>query len=151
MYLFPCTRDNSFVSKVFEDVKIVRIHALYVYDLTKIACKSVKNLSTSAFSKSFFELNSSPKCTKGFQLLNSTISSKQSSFHSFLLNHRGSKVLNVLSRKCLLLNNFGSMKNGEVTDFVHTFRDLFILSNIYLVKVVLQDKNVTLVMADACG
>ena len=30
--------------------------------------------------------------------------------------------------------NFGTMKDGEVTDFVHTFRVLYISSNIDLVK-----------------
>ena len=82
------------------------------------------------------ELNSGQKCTRSSRLLTSKISSKWSTFHFFSLKHWGSKFLNFLSRKGVLPKNFGSMKHGEETDFVHTFRDLHILSNMDLVKFV---------------
>ena len=42
------------------------------------------------------------------------------------------------AEKGLLPKNFGSMKDSEVTDFVHTFRDFHILSDIDLVKLVFE-------------
>ena len=61
-----------------------------------------------------------------------TISSKRSTSPSFSLKHRDSEFLNFLSQNGLFPKNFGSMKDGEVTDFVHTFRDLYILPNTYI-------------------
>ena len=130
--------EHESVSKVFEDTKILTVHELYAYEFKKFVCKSVNNLSTTAFFKNFYELISGQKCTGSSRLLTFTISSKRSTFHSFSLTHRGSKFLNVLRRKRLLSKNFGSMKDGEVTDFVHTFRYLYILSNINLVKFVFE-------------
>ena len=49
------------VSKVFEDLKILAVQELYVYELIKFVCKSVNNLSTTAFFKIFHELNSGQK------------------------------------------------------------------------------------------
>ena len=88
---------HEIVSKVFEDVKILTVHELYVYELIKFVCKSVNNLSTTALFKSFYELNSGQKCTRSSRLLTFTVSSKRSTFHSFSLKHRGSKFLNFLS------------------------------------------------------
>ena len=126
------------VSKVLEDMKYLSVHELYVHELLKFVCKWVNSLSTTPFFENFYELNSGQKCTRSSRLLNFTISSKRSTFHSFSLKHRCSEFLNFLSRKGLLPKNFGSMKDGEVTDFVHTFRDLYILSNIDLVKFVFE-------------
>ena len=44
---------HEIVSKVFEDIKILRVHELYVYELIKFVCKSVNNPSTTAFSRNF--------------------------------------------------------------------------------------------------
>ena len=126
------------VTKVFEDMKILTVQELYVYEPRKCVCKSVNNLSTTAFFKNFYELNPGQKCTRSSRLLTFTISSKRSTFPSFSLQHSGSKVLNFLSRKGLLPKNLCSMKDDEVTDFVHTFRDLYILSNLDLVKLVFE-------------
>ena len=57
------------VSKVFEDMKILTVHELYVYELIKLVSKSVNNLSTTAFFKNFYELNSAQKCTRSPRLL----------------------------------------------------------------------------------
>ena len=115
MYFFHCSRINSInakkntsayikskhesVSKVFEDIKILTVHELYVYELIKFVCKSVNNLSTTAFSKNFYEIHSGQKCDRSSRLLTFTISSKRSTFHSFSLKHKGSKFVNFFIRK----------------------------------------------------
>ena len=104
----------------------------------KFVCKSVNNLSTTAFSKIFYEVNSGQKCTRSSRLPTFTISSKRATFHSFSLKHRDIKFLTFLSRKGLIPKNFGSMKDSEVTDFFHKFRDLYILSNIDLAKFIFE-------------
>ena len=135
------------VSKVFEDKKILTVHELYVYELIKFVCRSVNNLATTAFFKSFYELNPGQKRTRSSRLVTFTISSKRSTFHSFSLKHRGSKVLNFLSRKGLLPKNFGSMKDDEVTDFVHTFRSFYTFKRRSR-KICFW--KVTILMVDAC-
>ena len=50
-------------------MKILTVHELYVYEIIKFVYKSVNNLSTTAFFKNFFELNSGPKCTGSSGLL----------------------------------------------------------------------------------
>ena len=87
------------LSKVFEDLKILTVHELYVYELIKLVCTSVNNHSTTAFFKNSYEFNSGQKCTRSSRLLTFTISSKQSTFHSFSLKHRGSKLSKFLSQK----------------------------------------------------
>ena len=124
--------------KFFKDMKILTVCELYVYELIKFVFKSVNNLSIIASFKKLYELNSGQKFTRSYRLVTFTISTKLSTFHSFSLKHRGRKFLNFLSAKSLLPKNFGSMKDGEVTDFVHKFRDLYILSNLDLVKFVLE-------------
>ena len=110
-------------------MKLLAVNEFYVHELIKFVCKAVNNLSTASFIKRFFETNSGRKCIDSSRLLTFTYSSKRSTFPSFSLKHRGSKILILLSRKGLLTKHFGSMKGGEVTDFVHTFRDLYIISN----------------------
>ena len=46
------------VSEVFEDIIILTVHELYVYEVIKLLCKSVNNLSTTVFLKDSYKLNS---------------------------------------------------------------------------------------------
>ena len=125
------------VPKVFEDMKNLTVHELYVYQLIKFVCKSVNKLSNIAF---VFKKNMISIPVKNvLKVLDcSLLQFHPSDQRSFSLKHRGSILLNFLSRKGLLSKNFVSKKDGEVTDFVHTFRDLYIHSNIELVKFVFE-------------
>ena len=102
------------VSKVFGDMNILTVHVLYLYELIKFVCKSVSNLSTSAFFKNFDELNSGQNITGSSRLLTFTISSKRSTFHSFSLKHRGSSFL---SLKCLLPKKFWLIQRRQSNGF----------------------------------
>ena len=136
---FKSKRESVF--KVFEDMKILTVHELYDYELIKFKCKSLNSPSTTAFHGNFYELNSGQQFTWSSRLLTFTISSERSTFHSFSLKHRGSQFLNFLNEKDLFPKSFGSLKDGEVTDFVYTFRDFRILSNIDLVKLVFESQE----------
>ena len=58
------------VSKVFEEMKILTVHELCVYELIKVVCKSVNIHSNTALFKNFDELiNSVQKCTRSSRLL----------------------------------------------------------------------------------
>ena len=124
------------VSKVFGCIKILTAHDFYVYELIKFVWKSVENFSTTALLENFIELSSCLKCSRKSRLLTSTISPKRSTFHSFSLKHRGGNFLNLSSQKGFLPKFFGVIKNVEVTDFIHTFRDLYKPSKIDLAKFV---------------
>ena len=126
---------------------MLTVNELYVYELIKFVCKSVNNLSTTVF---YFFMNSIP-VKNVLVVLDCSLLQFHPAVHApFFCSGRDSKHWNFLSRKGLIPRKFGAMKDGEVTDFVHRFRDLHILPNIDLVKFVFNGKNMTILMADAC-
>ena len=86
---FNSKHDSVF--KAFEDMKLLTVHELHVYEIIKFVCKSIIKLSTTPFPKFF--VNSGQNCTRSSRLLSFTISSKRSTFLSFSLKRRGSKML----------------------------------------------------------
>ena len=110
------------VSKAFADMKIVTVHELYVLELMKFWCKSLNYLSTTAFFKTFHELNSGQNVLEVLDC--SLLQFHGSDQCSILFRSSTEAVKFFLSRKSLLPKVFGSREDGEVTDFVHTFHIL---------------------------
>ena len=107
------------VSKVFEDIKILTVHELYVYELINLYANRSIIFQPLLFSKFFV---SSITVKNVPEVLDCSLLQFHPSYQRSILfpfKHRGSKVLNFLSRKGLLPKIYGSMKNHEVTDFVH--------------------------------
>ena len=154
MYFFHCTWTNSInakkntrsiyfkskhesVCEVFEDMKILIVLELYVYELIDLVCKSVNNLSTTASFKNF--KNSIPVKTLQEVLDCSLLQFDPSDQRSILFrSSTGAVNFWISGSERFAPKKLGTMKDGEVTDFVHTLLDLYILSNIDLVKFVFE-------------
>ena len=118
----------------FEETKILTVYELHVYELFKFAMKSIRKEHVTTEFNQILHVEDERRYTRSSALR----LVKQPRFRTNTLKdsvtNRTVKLFNILKSNSLIPDSTAGLSRTAVSNFIHDFRDNFILSNYNLVS-----------------